>query len=53
MKKSCAAAALRVVLCTVPSKEVGKAIATKLLTDGLCACVNSVPGVESMYRWNG
>ncbi len=44
---------VRVLLCTVPSPEVGKTLARGLLTDRLCACVNVVPGLTSMYRWEG
>lgn len=28
-------------------------IAHALLTEGLCACVTMVPGVQSMYVWEG
>jgi periplasmic divalent cation tolerance protein len=43
----------RVVLSTVPSEQVGTRIAQALLEENLVACVNIVPGVRSMYRWNG
>jgi len=42
-----------VVLCTVPSEEVGVNIARHLLDEQLVACVNIVPGVRSLYRWQG
>jgi periplasmic divalent cation tolerance protein len=42
-----------VVLCTVPDKETGRRIATHLLEAGLAACINLIPGVESVYRWKG
>jgi len=42
-----------VVLCTVPSEEVGVTIARALLDERLVACVNIVPGVRSLYRYKG
>ncbi len=41
-----------VVLCTTP-EEQADAIARQLVGEGLCACVNVVPGVRSHYRWQG
>lgn len=38
---------------TVPNKEVAQTIAGILLRDKLAACVNIIPGVESMYFWEG
>jgi periplasmic divalent cation tolerance protein len=38
---------------TVPSREVAEQIATSLLNDKLVACVNIIPGVKSMYWWDG
>ena len=38
---------------TVPSAQVGKAIANKLVTNKLAACVNMIPGVTSFYEWQG
>ena len=40
-------------LCTVPSKEVGRTIASELVKNGLAACVNIIPAVESIYVWEG
>merc|ERR1712216_132535 len=37
-----------VVFCTVPDKETGRKIASELLSQKLVACVNMIPGVESM-----
>jgi periplasmic divalent cation tolerance protein len=42
-----------VVLCTVPNEEVGVRIAHSLLEERLAACVNLLPQVRSLYRWNG
>ena len=40
-------------LCTVPSQEVGRSIAGALVKQGLAACVNMIPAVESIYVWEG
>jgi len=42
---------LQVVLCTVPDHETAENIAGTLVTERLAACVNIVPGVTSIYRW--
>ncbi|HEY8156412.1 MAG TPA: divalent-cation tolerance protein CutA [Myxococcota bacterium] len=44
---------VRVVLTTVPDAEVGARLARTLVEEGLAACVNLVPGVRSIYRWQG
>jgi periplasmic divalent cation tolerance protein len=41
----------QIVLCTVPDREVAERIATDLVGEGLAACVNIVPGITSVYRW--
>jgi len=41
------------VLVTVPTAAVGKKLGTRLVKDGLAACVNVVPGLTSIYRWEG
>jgi periplasmic divalent cation tolerance protein len=41
------------VLCTCPTREVASAIATALLEERLAACVNQLPGIKSLYRWEG
>lgn len=47
------AADIRVVLCTVPDSDVGQRIAAHLVEYRLAACVNLLPGVQSVYRWQG
>lgn len=42
-----------VVLCTVSSSEEGRRIARDLVERRLAACVNLMPKVESIYRWQG
>lgn len=42
-----------VVLSTAPDDEVAAKVARALVEPGLVACVNIVPGVRSIYRWQG
>ena len=42
---------LRVVFVTAPEAAVGRQIAHSLVESHLAACVNLVPGVTSIYRW--
>ncbi len=41
-----------VVLATAPEAEAER-IARALVERGLCACVNIIGGVSSIYRWKG
>lgn len=41
------------VLCTVPDAETGQRIARTIVHEGLAACVNLLPGITSVYRWQG
>jgi periplasmic divalent cation tolerance protein len=43
----------RIVLVTTPSSKEAKKIATSLLEQRLCACVNILPKVSSYFRWQG
>lgn len=43
----------QLVLCTCPNREVAEAVARGLVEEGLAACVNIVPGLQSIYRWKG
>ncbi|HET6180975.1 MAG TPA: divalent-cation tolerance protein CutA [Candidatus Sulfotelmatobacter sp.] len=43
----------RIVLTTAGSEEVARKIAQHLVETQLAACVNIVPHVESVYRWQG
>jgi uncharacterized protein involved in tolerance to divalent cations len=42
-----------VVLMTAGSQEQAEAIAGALVKEMLAACVNVLPGVTSVYRWEG
>ena len=42
-----------VVLVTTPSAEVAAALARALVEARLAACGNVVPGLRSVYRWEG
>ncbi len=43
----------RIVLTTAGSEEEARKIAHTLVDRRLAACVNIVPQVESVYRWEG
>jgi periplasmic divalent cation tolerance protein len=42
-----------VCFCTCPSPAVAETLAVGLVETGLAACVNLLPGVRSIYRWQG
>jgi len=41
------------VLTTAPDEDVATTLARTLVGERLAACVNVVPGVRSIYRWEG
>jgi periplasmic divalent cation tolerance protein len=43
----------RIVLCTTGSEDEARKIAQYLVEQRLAACVNIVPQIESIYRWQG
>jgi|ERR1041384_837347 periplasmic divalent cation tolerance protein len=43
----------RIVLTTAGSEEEARKIAHTLVERRLAACVNIVPQIESVYRWQG
>jgi uncharacterized protein involved in tolerance to divalent cations len=43
----------RIVLSTAGSVEEARKIARHLVENQLAACVNIVPEIESIYRWQG
>jgi periplasmic divalent cation tolerance protein len=44
---------LIVLLCTCGSEAEGRRLAEALVDSKLAACVNLLPGVQSVYRWEG
>lgn len=44
---------IRVVLVTVPDVGTGKDLARKVVEEQLAACGNVIPGLVSVYRWEG
>ena len=42
-----------VVFITVPDQESADRVSVLLVEKKLAACVNQVPGVQSVYRWQG
>lgn len=40
-------------LVTGPDRETLSALGRDVVEEGLCACVNVLPGVSSIYRWRG
>ncbi len=43
----------QIVLCSVPDMAVAESIAETLVTEKLAACVNIIPELTSIYRWDG
>jgi periplasmic divalent cation tolerance protein len=43
----------QIVLCTCADRELGERIAHRLVELHLAACVNILPDVQSIYRWQG
>jgi periplasmic divalent cation tolerance protein len=43
----------RIVLSTTGSQEEARKIAHTLVEQRIAACVNIVPSIESVYRWEG
>jgi periplasmic divalent cation tolerance protein len=43
----------RIVLSTAGSGDEARKIAQYLVERGLAACVNIIPQIESVYRWQG
>ncbi|WP_243042203.1 divalent-cation tolerance protein CutA [Dyella sedimenti] len=39
--------------CTCPDAASAQALAGALVGEGLAACVNRIPAVQSTYRWKG
>jgi periplasmic divalent cation tolerance protein len=44
---------VRIVFCTCPDTASAERIADALVGESLAACVNLLPAVTSVYRWQG
>jgi len=44
---------IHVVLCSCPDRGTAERLAESLVRAGLAACASLVPGVRSVYRWEG
>lgn len=44
---------IRLILCTFPDVDQAREIGRALVEARLAACVNLIPGVESIYHWQG
>lgn len=44
---------VHLVFCTCPDSRVATGIAETLVNEGLAACVSQLPGMTSIYRWQG
>ena len=42
-----------IVLCTCPARDVAEELARAAVEQRLAACVNIIPGVASIYAWQG
>lgn len=42
-----------IALVTAPDRESGEALARALVEERLAACANLLPGVTSLFRWEG
>jgi len=44
---------MRIVFCTFPDQDIARRISKEIISENLAACVNLIPAVESIYRWEG
>lgn len=44
---------LIMALCSCPDEEAGNRLAAALVEERLAACVQTIPGLVSTYRWDG
>lgn len=43
----------QLILCTCPDKNTASSIAENIVAQRLAACVNILPGIQSIYQWQG
>lgn len=41
------------LFCTCPNQEVAENLATQVISNSLAGCVNILPHLQSIYRWQG
>lgn len=44
---------VRLALVTAPDAEVAASLVRRLVDEGVAACGNILPGIASIYRWEG
>jgi periplasmic divalent cation tolerance protein len=44
---------IRIIVTTLPDAETAQRIGTQLVEERLAACVTLLPGVTSLYPWQG
>jgi periplasmic divalent cation tolerance protein len=42
-----------IIFCTCPNKDAAEKIARLLVETNMAACVNILPGITSIYNWEG
>ncbi len=42
-----------ITLCTCPSQATAEEIASALVEQGVAACINIIPTITSIYKWQG
>ena len=42
-----------IVLCTCPDQQTGEMLARDAVEQKLAACVNIIPGLTSIFKWDG
>src|SRR3954469_10475869 len=42
-----------IAFCTFPNAEIAGKVAKEIVDEDLAACANILPGVRSIYRWEG
>lgn len=43
----------QLILCTCPDADTAEKLAHHLIASKLAACVNILPGIRSVYEWQG
>lgn len=42
-----------VILCTCPDEDTARRLAASMVSEKLAACANVLPGLTSVYQWQG